>query len=132
MKKFFFLKSKEIAQNAARFIQSLPIDGERPLMVTIQEKTRSLEQSAMLHAIFAELSVKARWCDEKLEPEQWKSLMISAHTIASGEPCRITKGIEGELINLRESTAKMSVKRMASLIQYIHAWCAENNIALSQ
>ena len=132
MKKFFFLKSKEIAQNAARFILDLPCDPEHYLCVEIKEKSRSLEQSAKLHAIFGELAVKATWGGERLTAERWKMLMISAHTIATKEPNKMVIGIAGEVVNLRESTAKMSVKRLSSLIEYIHCWCAENNIALSQ
>ena len=40
-------------------------------------------------------------------------------------------GIEGEVINLRESTAQMSVKRLASLIEYVQAWAVENDVILS-
>ncbi len=131
MKKHFFLTTPQVQLNAMRFIEQLPTCAERPLMVTIQEKTRSLEQSALLHALFGELAIKAKWQGERLTPEQWKVLMISAHTIATGEPCKLTVGLEGEMVNLRESSAKMSVKRMNSLIEYIYAWSAQNNIALS-
>ena len=37
-------------------------------------------------------------------------------------------GIEGEVINLRESTAQMSVKRLASLIEYVQAFGVENGV----
>lgn len=40
-------------------------------------------------------------------------------------------GLEGEWCNLRESTAQMSIKRMASLIEYALAYCAQNEIRLS-
>ena len=40
-------------------------------------------------------------------------------------------GLEGEVINLRESTAQMSVKRLASLIEYVQAWAVENDVILS-
>ncbi|MDP0076347.1 recombination protein NinB [Glaesserella parasuis] len=34
----------------------------------------------------------------------------------------------GELVNIRESTAQMSVKRMASLIEYVTAWGVSNGV----
>lgn len=37
-------------------------------------------------------------------------------------------GLEGEVINLRESTAQMSVKRLASLIEYILSWGVQNGV----
>ena len=131
MRQHFFLINPVVQINAIKFIEQLPTDAERPLIVTIQEKTRSLEQSGKLHAMFGELAIKAKWQGEKLTPEQWKMLMISAHTIATGEPCKLTVGIEGEMVNLRESSAKMSVKRMSSLIEYIHAWAAQNEVVFN-
>jgi len=49
-------------------------------------------------------------------------------------------GLEGEVINLRESTAKMSVSRFAkmsvsrfsSLIECISAWGAENDVKFTE
>ena len=131
MKKTFFLINPKIQLNAAKFVQGLPTDSEKPLVVTIQEKTRSLEQSSLLHAILGELAVKAKWQGERLTLDQWKMLLVSAHTIATNEPNKIVIGIEGEAVNLRESTAKMSVKRLSSLIEYIYAWAATNEITFT-
>lgn len=41
-------------------------------------------------------------------------------------------GLEGEVINLRESTAHMSVRRLASLIEYVQAWAASNDVVLNE
>jgi hypothetical protein len=37
-------------------------------------------------------------------------------------------GLEGEFVNLRESTALMSIKRGASLIEYTQAFAAEHGV----
>lgn len=54
--------------------------------------------------------------------------MVSAHKIATGGQAEMVIGLEGEVINLRESTAQMSVKRLASLIEYVQAWAVENGV----
>lgn len=90
--------------------------------------TRSLEQNALLHAMFGELEQKAKYMGRKLTAYQWKNLLISGHSIAVGLTPEIVPGIEGEWINLRESSASMTVARMTSLIEYIHAWAAVNNV----
>lgn len=36
--------------------------------------------------------------------------------------------LEGELVNVRESTAKMGIKRMSSLIEYTVAWSELNQV----
>lgn len=41
-------------------------------------------------------------------------------------------GIEGEFVNIRERSSTMTVKRMASLIEYVSAYCAENDIKLRE
>jgi len=40
--------------------------------------------------------------------------------------------LEGEFVNIRESSARMSVRRAASLIEYAIAYCASNGIALTE
>ena len=54
--------------------------------------------------------------------------MVSAHKIATGGKAEMVIGLEGEVINLRESTAQMGVQRLASLIEYITAWGVENGV----
>ena len=100
----------------------------KPYVIEVKEFTRTVDQNRKLHALFGELAHQAKWGDSKLTAEQWKVLMISAHTIATKEPCRMVIGIEGEVVNLRESSAQMSVARMISLIEYIHAWGAQNGV----
>ena len=50
--------------------------------------------------------------------------MCSGHSIATNQPVDIVVGLEGELVNLRESTAKMTVERANSLMEYISAYAA--------
>ena len=37
----------------------------------------------------------------------------------------------GEVVNLRESTAAMSKKRFSSLVDYVIAYCVENDVKIS-
>jgi hypothetical protein len=43
----------------------------------------------------------------------------------------MTVGIEGEVVNLRESTAAMSKSRFASLCDYVIAWGVQNGVKFS-
>lgn len=123
MEKQVFQLSHVVARrNAARAVMSAPED----FMVRIEPRTRSLEQNAMLHALFGEAAKNATWHGRKLTAEQWKVLFISGHAIATGRGADMVPGLEGEFVNIRESSARMSVARMTSLIEYINAWMAEN------
>jgi hypothetical protein len=67
---------------------------------------------------------------KKLSLAQWKVLFISGHAVATGLGAEIVPGLEGEFVNIRESSAQMSVKRMASVIEYAIAWAVGNGVKL--
>src|SRR5690606_14920724 len=97
-----------------------------------QEPKRSLDQNALLHAPFSDLSKQAKWHGRTLTACQWKTLMISGHAVATGLGSDMVPGLEGEFVNIRESSARMSVARMTSLIEYVLAWCADQHIATAE
>jgi hypothetical protein len=124
MKRVFYLANPTVRANCKQAIDEAP-EGYR---VEIRERTRSLDQNAKFHAMCDDVSRQALWMGKKLKPEQWKVLFISGHSMAEGLRAEIVAGIEGEYVNIRESSARMSTSRMISLIEYVQAWCSENNI----
>ena len=127
-KKQFFLRSNQVRLNCIEFIKELPTDDKKPLVVKIQPMTRSLEQNSKLHALLSDISKQCEFNGKKRDIDTWKMIMVSAHKIATGGQAEMVIGLEGEVINLRESTAQMGVQRLASLIEYITAWGAENGV----
>lgn len=128
MKKHFFLINPIIQQNAARFILDLPTDSDRPLMVEIKEKTRSLEQNALLWATLTEVSRKVVWHGRKLTPENWKDIFTAALKKQDVVP-----NISGDgFVILGQSTSKMSKKELTELIELIYAFGAENGVVFRE
>ncbi|HEH9656571.1 TPA: recombination protein NinB, partial [Pasteurella multocida] len=82
----------------------------------------NLEQNAKFHAMCQEVANQLEFMGRKFTMEQWKVLFISGHAMATNEKADVVPGLEGEFVNIRESSAKMSVKRMASLIEYVTAY----------
>ncbi|MFK5247595.1 recombination protein NinB [Glaesserella parasuis] len=121
-KRKYFLRSEQIKNNALEFVKALPIDEKKPLVVEVKPITRNLEQNAKFHAMCGDIAKQVQFNGEWLSLEAWKVLLISAHAEATKEGSRLVIGLEGELVNIRESTAEMGVKRMASLIEYTTAW----------
>src|SRR5690606_37190270 len=109
-------------RNASHAVMTAP----QNYMDEVKPRNRSLDQNAMLHALFAEATKKATWQGRTLTPTQWKVLFISGHAIATGLGADMVPGLENEYVNVRESSAHMSISRMTSLIEYINAWMAEN------
>lgn len=91
--------------------------------------TRTSDQNAKFHAICGDIAKSgATWAGKRRAPVQWKVLMVSGHAMATGEGSEMVPGLEGEFVNLRESTALMSKARSSSLVEYTLAWCATNGV----
>ena len=90
--------------------------------------TRNLDQNAKFHAMCQDVANQSEFMGRKLSMEQWKVLFISGHAIATNQKADVVPGLEGEFVNIRESSAKMSVSRMASLIEYVTAYGVANGV----
>lgn len=131
--KKILLRTEDQRKNAMMTIADLPLDYEQPLQITIREMEdqRKLIQNSKFHAMLGDISNQKEWVGKKRSIDQWKVLMVSGHSIATKQGAEMVPGIEGEYCNLRESTASMSIKRMASLIEYVQAWGAMNDVRWS-
>lgn len=101
-------------------------------VVSIKEETRTEEQNRLLHPLLTDISKQCEWMGKKRTMLQWKVILVSAHAIATGQPAEMVIGIEGEVVNLRESTASMSKRRFSSLVEYVLAWGADNGVKFSE
>lgn len=106
--------------------------------VTVGPATRSLDQNAKFHAICTDLAKShLEWAGKRRNADEWKVLLVSAHTVATKDDPgsvkpEIVPGLEGEFVNVRESTARMSVRRAASLITYAIAFCDMHGVQLTE
>ena len=125
-----FLLAHDAARRAAtRAIVEAP----EGYVAEIRPPTRNLEQNAKFHAICSDMArAGAEWAGKPRTAEEWKVLLVSAHSVATQEGAEIIPGIEGEFVNIRESTALMSKARAASLISYATAYCADKGIPLRE
>lgn len=127
MADYFTLRNDHIRHNAISAILNAP-DNAR---VTIAEEKRSGDQNAMLHALLSDLARShVEWAGKRRTLEEWKVLMVSGHAVATGQGGEVVPGIEGEFVSIRESTARMSVARASSLIEYVLAFCVGNGVEL--
>ena len=101
------------------------------VLIGIGRPRRKEDQSALFHALCGDVARQKEYMGKKLTKDQWKVLFVSAHAIATGLGAEVICGLEGEFVNIRESTASMSKSRMSSLIEYAIAWCVENEVELS-
>ncbi len=126
-RKTFVLINPAVRRNALDMVR----DAAEYSVVTVTPKTRSNEQNAKLHALLSDLARSdIQWAGKTRSLDEWKALMISAHSVATKHHGEIIPGIEGEFVAIRESSATMSVSRAASLIEYITAFCVSHGVEL--
>ena len=129
MKKVFVLAHETARRRCQEAVWDSP-DGYR---VEISEPKRTNDQNAKFHALTSDIAKSGhQWLGKPRDAAQWKVLLVSGHAVATKEGSEIVPGLEGEFVNLRESTAAMSKKRGASLIEYTLAYMAMNEIHITE
>lgn len=124
-KRIFRLVHAEARRRAVAAVQDAP-EGD---VVTIAEPTRNSDQNAKFHALCSELAKSGLpWAGKPRNLDAWKVLLVSGHATATKEGSDMVPGIEGEFVNVRESTAAMSVRRSSSLIEYTLAFMAMHGV----
>lgn len=99
--------------------------------VTIKPPTRTLQQNAYFHDLCGEIAKAGiKWMGKPRTAAQWKVLLISGHGIATGNGAEVVAGLEGEIVNIRESSAQMGIGRLNSLLEYTLAFCTEQGVKL--
>lgn len=94
-------------------------------------RKRSLSQNAIFHALCDDISRSPiEWGGCRRTADEWKVLLVSGHAVAQGRAFDLVGGLEGEMVQLRESTAAMSKERSTSLIDYTIAWATSHGIYL--
>jgi hypothetical protein len=117
--KTFFLVHHQARLNALEAVKNAP-DG---WMVQIKEKTRSIEQNALLWSRLEEVSKQVDWYGEKLTSEDWKHVFS-----ASLKKQKAVRGIDGGFVVLGQSTSKMTKAEMADLLTLMEAFAAERGV----
>lgn len=125
----FVLVHDMARQRALDAVRQAPAGHE----VVVKEPTRNADQNAKFHAICGDIArAGVLWAGKKRTAAQWKVLLVSGHATATKEGSEMVPGLEGEFVNIRESTALMSVRRSSSLIEYTLAFCAAHEVRLTE
>lgn len=123
-KRVFTLAHDEARRRAVATVLAVPVG----YSVTVEPPKRSLDANAKFHALCEEAEKSGiPWAGRPRTAAEWKVLFVSGHSVATKQGAEIVPGLEGEFINIRESTARMSRARSASLIDYAQAFLAQHS-----
>jgi hypothetical protein len=125
------VQARQPFENAWRTAKAWLVAGHRCTLV-VKPEGRSLDQNAKFHAQcedFARAGIE--WAGKRRNAAEWKVLLVSGHAVATKEGAEMVPGLEGEFVNLRESTARMSKARSSSLIEYTNAMGANKGVVFT-
>ena len=118
----FILAHNEARNRAIDAVRSAP-DG---YAVEVKEKTRSLDQNAMLWPLLTEVSNTVDWYGNKLTKEEWKDVFTAAL-----KKQKVVPGIDGGFVVVGQSTSKMKKSEFGELLELIMAFAAQHDVRIA-
>lgn len=97
------------------------------MVVEIKEKTRSLDQNALLWPLLHTVSQQVDWYGHKLSPDEWKDVFSAAL-----KKSRIVPGIDGGFVAVGLRTSQLSKRDFSDLVEIIYAFGAEHGVKFEQ
>lgn len=126
--RFFILSHSEARRGALIAVQ----EADDGWTVLVSPPAMNSGQRARFHAICGDIAKSGLlWAGKPRTAAKWKLLLISGHAVVTKEETEFMPGLEGEFVNLRESTTQMSKRRGSSLIEYATAYAVRNNVTLN-
>lgn len=114
------LANGDVRKRAHHWINIAP-EGTR---VEFKPPQRTIDQNSLLWALLTDLSRQVDWYEQKLSPDDWKTV-----TTASLRKCRVIPGIDpGTVVPLGLSTSNMSKDEFSNLIELIRAFGIERGV----
>lgn len=124
----FILRDRTVRERCAEFVLQGAGD-DWDVMVTPPKMNNG--QKRRMRAICGDIArARLEFAGKVRSAQEWYVLLISGHAAATGEEVELVRGLEGELVNIRESSSSMSRRRGASLIEYATAFATNNGVRL--
>jgi hypothetical protein len=99
----------------------------------LREYVRSDDQSRKFHALCNDVSKQREWGGQILDCEAWKRLFVAAWMRASDRKVELLPALDGHGFDaLYRRTSRLGKAEMTELIEYVLAWCAENEVAIQE
>lgn len=116
-----------IMRNVAERQRALHYVGKAPYGTRIEFKAakRTLPQNDRMWAMLTDIAAQKEHCGRKYTPDTWKCLFMQA----CGREMQFIPSLDGtSFMPLGHRSSDLSKDEMSSLIDFMFAWGAENNI----
>jgi hypothetical protein len=118
-KKTIFLVGPRQRQYAHQCIDQAPDD----YVCQIKQKTRTLEQNALMWALLDDLSKQVNWHGNKLTAEEWKDVLS-----ASLKAQKVVSGVDGGFVVIGARTSQMTKREMSDMCELIYVFGAQQGV----
>lgn len=99
------------------------------LTLTVGEEKRSTDQNAKLHATLTEIAKTKEWAGQRWDVEVWKRLLTAAWMRARGERIMVVPALDGQGVDVVfRRTSSLSKAECSELLEFVMAWCVENDV----
>lgn len=96
------------------------------------EPTRTLEQSAKLHAMLGDVSRQLLWPvngkEERLSIDDWKGIVLASLI----QEKRMAAGIRGGFVILGKRSSSLTIREMSEAIEFLYAFGDERGVVWSE
>jgi hypothetical protein len=127
----FRIVNQAVKAYMLQVIQSVVPSEDSPMVVSVKEEGRSLDQNAAMWPILEAFATQKKWVvngkECYLTADDWKDILTAAF---KKETNRIATGIDGGLVILGMRTSKMGKKEFSEFLEFLHATAAEMEIEL--
>jgi len=99
----------------------------------MEDKIRTPDQNARLHAMLGDISKQVEWHGQKFKVGVWKRLCVASWLRECGEKPLMIPAIDGCGVDIIfEKTSKLSVKKTSELIEWVYAFGAEEGVVWTE
>lgn len=118
------LSTDAIRRKACEWIRKAP-DGTR---VEFKASKRTLPQNDRMWACLTDIAQQCEHMGRKYDANVWKHIFMDA---ALGRKTNYVPSLNGEsVVPLGYHSSDLSKEEMSDLMEFISAWCAENDVTL--
>lgn len=104
------------------------------LILTIERERKTRIQEEKYHAIIGEIAAVATHAGCKLDAESFKRLLLDKFARDTGRtPGRLLPNLDGTgVVDVGIQSRRFTVADASEFIEWLHAWCGDNGVELSQ
>lgn len=118
--------------NRARAIDMVRTAPDGHFFLPPAEPTRTLEQSAKLHAMLGDVSKQVLWPvngkEERLSIDDWKGIVLASLI----QEKRMAAGIRGGFVILGKRSSSLTIREMSEAIEFLYAFGDERGVVWSE